>query len=273
MRRALAASEPNRWTRPPGNEGSRSPPSRSGHPSSCRSRWPCAIRSSGRSRYTGCPGTSSRRSCPCCADEGWQPGSRPAISRESSARIRSSRTRAVSVTPAPITVGAPASRLPSPDTIALSSRTPRSPITVFGVCCRRFMLGSKSVPPPITRVTWRVRQPLCRLAHGARRAVGERRQAHHGRTPAVASTPASALRWTSSPARWRRARRRLPRVGSPSAFRARARFPEMRPDRHARVSPRLLLERLQDLLRGHRHLVDPDADGVVDRVGQRRHDR
>src|SRR5262245_49438100 len=39
-----------------------------------------------------------------------------------------------------------------------------------------------------------LREPCSRLLDGARRAVTEVRQAHHGLIPAVASMPASALR-------------------------------------------------------------------------------
>ena len=62
------------------------------------------------------------------------------------ARSFSCRTSSVSVTPAPIV-------RPVPLANCLSSATRRRPTSVDGTCCRRFMFGSRSVPPATSIVS------------------------------------------------------------------------------------------------------------------------
>ena len=126
------------------------------------------------------------------------------------------------------------------------------------------------------RVAARARRGARRLVDRARREVLEPRQAHHDGFGSSARRAA------------RRAARRRPRTPIALARRSSIALPS--PPSHGggttsgfghaiagkRVGPKRLLrlaERLQDLLRRDRHLVDAHADRVVDRVGDRRHHR
>ena len=191
-RRAPAASARCRSTTPPGTSGSTSRPSRSRRPSSCRSRSPCATRSSGRSRCSACRGRGCRRSCPCCAGAASRPAPRPATARARARAAARRRTMSVSVD-----AGADRDRAVRPSTTPRSSATPRSPTSARGACCRRFMFGSRSVPPATQH---RVGRRFAPASPPPRRAMRGARYSKRGRRimtappPMRASTPASALR-------------------------------------------------------------------------------
>ena len=120
---------------------------------------------------------------------------------------------------------------------------------------------ARSAPSPASRSR--------RLGDGARRAIREARQPHHGAPPRDASRLGlSRLRGFSLP---------LPSPpshgGGTCSGSGHGDRRESAPGRARRLAGGLRVERLQDLLGRDRHLVDAHADRVVDRVGDRRHDR
>src|SRR5262245_29323515 len=124
----------------------------------------------------------------------------------------------------------------------------RSETRTPGACWRRFMFGKRSVPPA-TSIAF---GPSPARIVAASATVRGRRYSNHGsRSIALLVVAVAAF-----PGRQDERGRRIRNRGE--ALRT-----------HALV---LVLQGLQYFVRRDRDLVDPHTDGVVDRVGDRRHD-
>src|SRR5216684_2324152 len=137
---------------------------------------------------------------------------------------------AARVTPAPTTH--------SLDPLRISRGRKSSPINASTSNCRRLSFGKRSVPPD----TNMARGPRSAAMRAASRAVLGRRYLNRGSRSTV-----HVLEW-----RFDLDRRRVRDVGKSLGAEAR------------RLAFCLAPQRLDDLLRSDRHLVDPDAQGVVD---------
>src|SRR5437867_4158831 len=139
-----------------------------------------------------------------------------------------------------------------------SSRMPRSPTTTFGSNCRRFMFGYRSVPPATSIAS----RPCSAIAVAASASVRGARYVKDG-----SLIIASRLERPDADRVRRLTERRLDdqRVLEREEWQALRAHPR-------RLAPSPQLERLEDLVRRDRHLIDPDPERVVDRVGDGRDD-